>query len=97
MIEIREASLFTAWFGDLRDVSARARINARIRRLSLGNFGDVAAVGNGVSELRVHYGPGYRIYFVQRGAALVILLCGGHKGSQDRDIRTAKTMAKELD
>jgi putative addiction module killer protein len=73
-----------------------ARIAARIRRLELGNLGDVKPVGEGVSELRIDYGPGYRIYFVQQGNTLVILLCGGDKRTQNKDIRTAKQMAKEL-
>lgn len=96
MIEVRQTTHFTAWFDDLRDERARARINVRIRRLSLGNFGDVKAVGEGVGELRIDYGPGYRVYFLRRGAELVILLCGGDKGSQKRDIRDALQMAKEL-
>lgn len=81
----------------LRDERARARINVRIRRLSLGGFGDVKPVGGGVSEMRIDYGPGYRVYFAQRGEDLVILLCGGDKGSQARDIKAAKKLAEELD
>lgn len=96
MIEVRETTLFTAWFNALRDVSARARILTRIRRLSLGNHGDVKSVGQGVSELRIDYGPGYRIYFVQRGAALVILLAGGDKCSQRQDITLARELAQHL-
>jgi putative addiction module killer protein len=72
------------------------RIEARIRRLSLGNFGDVRPVGEGVSEMRIDYGPGYRVYFVQRGAALVVLLAGGDKRTQERDIETARALAREL-
>jgi len=72
------------------------RIEARIRRLSLGNFGDVRPVGEGVSEMRIDYGPGYRVYFVQRGVALVVLLAGGDKRTQDRDIATARALAREL-
>jgi putative addiction module killer protein len=72
------------------------RIEARIRRLSLGNFGDVRPVGEGVSEMRIDYGPGYRVYFVQRGAALVVLLAGGDKRTQDQDIATARALAREL-
>jgi len=97
MIEVRETTRFAAWFRELRDLRAKSRINARIRRMSLGNFGDVEAVGDGVSELRIHHGPGYRIYFARRGAALVILLCGGDKSSQQRDIRAARNQARELD
>ncbi len=80
----------------LRDSMARARIAARIRRLQLGNPGDVQAVGEGVSELRLHHGPGYRVYFVWHGDEIVILLCGGEKKSQDKDIARAKALAKNL-
>ncbi|MCX6023260.1 MAG: type II toxin-antitoxin system RelE/ParE family toxin, partial [Chloroflexi bacterium] len=86
-MEIRQTEVYARWFASLRDQQARARINVRIRRLSLGNPGDVRPVGEGVSELRVDYGPGYRVYFVQRGQALVVLLAGGAKDAQDRDIR----------
>ena len=97
MIEVRQTEEFTKWIGKLRDSTARAKIATRIRRIELqGNFGDVAPVGEGVSELRIHYGPGYRVYFVQDGDQIVILLCGGDKDSQDRDITTAKEMAEEL-
>lgn len=96
VIEVRQTAVFRNWMNDLRDVQAVARINARIRRLSLGNFGDVKPVGEGVGELRIDYGPGYRVYFVQRGTEIVILLCGGDKKSQRGDIRDAKSMAKEL-
>jgi len=80
----------------LRDRQARARINVRIRRLSLGNPGDVKPVGEGISELRIDYGPGYRVYYVQRGQTLVILLAGGEKHTQDKDIKTALELAREL-
>ncbi|MGL4634614.1 MAG: type II toxin-antitoxin system RelE/ParE family toxin [Beijerinckiaceae bacterium] len=93
MIEVRQTAAFSAWMESLRDMRASARIVVRIRRLSLGNFGDVKSVGGGVSELRVDYGPGYRIYFTRRGAALVILLCGGDKQTQDRDILKARELA----
>ena len=83
MIEVRQTEVYANWFARLRDRQARARIDVRIRRLSLGNLGDVRPVGEGVSELRIDYGPGYRIYFVQRGSALVILLAGGDKGTQE--------------
>lgn len=96
MIEIRETDAYARWFAGLRDERARAKIVLRIRRLSLGNAGDVAPVGEGVSEMRVHYGPGYRVYFVQRGDTLAILLGGGDKASQDRDIRKAIELAKEV-
>lgn len=97
MIEIRKTAVFATWMADLRDSNARARIAARIDRLAFGNPGDVAPVGDGVSELRIHYGPGYRVYFVQRGKVLIVLLCGGDKRTQARDIKTAKKLAAELE
>jgi putative addiction module killer protein len=96
MIEVRQTNVFVDWFADLRDRNARARITVRIRRLSLGNPGDVRPVGSGVSEMRIDYGPGYRVYFVRRGDAVVILLCGGDKQSQDRDIARAMVLAQEV-
>jgi len=96
MIEIRQTGTYFQWFDSLRDRQARARINARIRRLSLGNFGDVKPIGEGVSELRIDFGPGYRVYFVQRGQMLVVLLAGGDKHTQDRDIKKALKLAREL-
>lgn len=96
VIEIRQTDEYEAWFVRLRDVHAKARILARVRRLSLGNLGDVKAVGEGVSELRITYGPGYRIYIKQRGDTLVILLAGGDKSSQKRDIERAKELARDL-
>ena len=96
MLEIRQIAEYAAWFERLRDRQARARINARIRRLSLGNPGDVKPVGEGVSELRIDYGPGYRVYFVQRGETLVVLLAGGDKRTQDRDIQVALALARNL-
>lgn len=95
MIEVRQTLIYAEWFDQLRDRQAQAGINVRIRRLSLGNPGDVRPVGEGVSELRIDYGPGYRVYFVQRGATMVILLCGGDKSTQDRDVRTAKELARK--
>jgi putative addiction module killer protein len=95
VIEIRETAAFSAWLRALRDAQARARIAARIRRLAFGNLGDVRPVGEGVSELRIHYGPGYRVYFVRRGDLLIIVLCGGDKTTQPRDIESAKRLAKE--
>jgi putative addiction module killer protein len=95
-IEIRQTDVFAAWFAKLRDREARARITARIRRLSLGNPGDVKPAGGGVSEMRVDYGPGYRIYFVMRGDIVIILLCGGDKRTQDRDIKRALELAREV-
>jgi putative addiction module killer protein len=95
MIEVRQTDLFVNWLRKLRDEQARARIQLRIRRLSLGNFGDVRPVGEGVSELRIDYGPGYRVYFKQIGSLLVLLLVGGDKKTQDADIAKAKKLAKE--
>jgi putative addiction module killer protein len=94
---IRQTEAFSEWFRNLSDSRARARIAARIDRLALGNPGDVAPVGEGVSEMRIHYGPGYRVYFVQRGAALMVLLWGGDKSTQAGNIRTAKQLASELE
>jgi len=96
MIEIRQTEAYAQWFDRLRDRKARARIDVRIRRLSLGNPGDVRPVGEGVSELRIDYGPGYRVYFLQRGQTLVILLAAGTKASQSRDIASALALAREL-
>ncbi|MCY4376995.1 MAG: type II toxin-antitoxin system RelE/ParE family toxin [Spirochaetaceae bacterium] len=96
MIEVRQTEAYIRWIRRLRDRQARARINIRVRRLSLGNFGDVRPVGGGVSEIRIDYGPGYRVYFMQRGSALVVLLAGGDKSSQRRDIARARDLAREL-
>ncbi len=96
MITVRQTEAYASWFAALRDRQARARIDARIRRVSLGNFGDVKAVGEGVFELRVDYGPGYRVYFVRRGSAVVVLLGGGEKRTQGRDIKAAIEMARGL-
>lgn len=96
MIEVRQTAAFTNWLDGLRDSAARVRIATRIRRVELGNFGDVKPVGEGVSEMRITYGPGYRLYFVQQGREVVILLCGGDKSSQRRDIAAAKQMAREI-
>ena len=96
MTEIRQTEVYLKWFDKLRDRQASSRILARIRRLSLGNPGDVKPVGEGVSELRIDYGPGYRVYFVQRGPALIVLLAGGDKGTQNRDIKTALELARDL-
>jgi len=96
VIEIRQTTVFADWFENLRDRQARSRIDVRIRRLSIGNPGDVEPVGEGVSELRVDYGPGYRVYFVRRGPALVILLAGGDKRTQNRDIRRAIELARSI-
>ena len=96
VLEVRQTAAFASWLAQLRDASARARILVRIRRLELGNPGDTKSVGEGVSELRVPYGPGYRVYFIRQGQEVVLLLCAGDKSSQSRDIATAKQMAKEL-
>jgi putative addiction module killer protein len=96
MIAIEETDEYQRWFETLRDRAARFRIGARIRRLSLGNFGDVKPVGEGVSELRIPYGPGYRVYLTQRGELLVVLLAGGDKSTQKRDIERAKALARGL-
>lgn len=96
MIEIRQTEIYSKWFKSLRDSQAQARINIRIRRLSMGNSGDVKPIGKGVSELRIDYGAGYRVYFIQRGEQLIILLAGGDKRTQDQDIKTALNLAKEL-
>jgi len=97
MVEIQETEIFSTWFTRLRDERAKARINARIYRLSLGNPGDVKPVGSGISEMRIDYGPGYRIYFIRRGQTLTILLCGGDKSSQTEDIASAKKLAAGLE
>jgi putative addiction module killer protein len=96
MIEVRETKVFTAWIEELRDRRARARIQVRIDRLKGGNLGDVKPVGEGVSELRIDYGPGYRLYFTQRGKTVVLLLCGGDKRTQASDIALAIKLAKEV-
>jgi putative addiction module killer protein len=96
MVEVRQTDEYAEWFKGLRDRQARARISTRIRRLSLGNSVDVKPVGEGVSELRIDYGPGYRVYFVQRGETPVILLASGDKRTQNRDIKTALELARAL-
>ncbi|MGO4437800.1 type II toxin-antitoxin system RelE/ParE family toxin [Rhizobium sp. RAF56] len=97
MIEIRETDIYAKRFFRLKDERAKARINARIYRLSMGNPGDVKPVGEGVSELRIDCGPGYRVYFIKRGNILVILLCGGDKSTQSSDIAAAKTLARDVE
>ena len=96
MIEIRQTEEYSSWFEKLRDRQVRARILARIRRLSLGNPGDVEPVGEGISEMKINYGPGYRVYYKQRGKTLVVLLAGGDKKSQKRDIKKAQELARGL-
>jgi putative addiction module killer protein len=97
MIEIRQTEEFSSWFKKLKDKTARVKIAIRIRRISLGNFGDVKPVGEGISELRLNYGPGYRVYFVQRDLQLIILLAGGDKTTQSADIKKAKKIALEIE
>jgi len=96
MVEVRQTKELSAWLHRLRDANAIARIVARIRRMEEGNPGDVRSVGNGISEMRVDYGPGYRIYYLPRGAQIVILLCGGDKRTQPQDIKQAQTLAETL-
>jgi putative addiction module killer protein len=97
VIEVRQTAAFRAWIEALRDLRGVARIDARIGRLRLGNFGDVKSVGDGVSELRVDTGPGYRVYFTRKDDKVVILLCAGDKSTQTRDIKLAKAIAAELE
>lgn len=97
MIEVRQTTRFATWLAGLRDERAKARILKRLDRAGQGNLGDVAPVGGGVSEMRIFYGPGYRVYFVQRGSELIVLLCGGDKSSQAADIEEAKVLAMELE
>lgn len=96
MIEVRQTETYIKWFNSLRDREARVRVDVRLRRLSMGNAGDVKPVGNGVSELRIDYGSGYRVYFIQRGDTLIVLLAGGDKRTQNRDIQTALDLAQDL-
>jgi putative addiction module killer protein len=97
VLEIRQTEIFSRWLRSLADMRAKAKIAARIDRLAHGNPSDVAPVGEGVSELRIDFGPGYRVYFVTRGRAVVVLLCGGDKSSQARDIKTAKELASDVE
>ncbi len=97
MLTIRETDVFSAWMGKLRDARGKAKIAARIDRLAQGNAGDVAAVGGGISEMRIHFGPGYRVYYMQSGKKIVILLCGGDKSTQARDIKQAMALAANLE
>ena len=96
MLEVRQTASYSEWFEGLRDRTAKVRIDIRIRRLSLGNPGDAKPVGDGISELRVNYGPGYRIYDIKQGDICVILLAGGDKSTQEQDIRKAKVLARDL-
>jgi putative addiction module killer protein len=96
-MEVRQTPVFSDWMAALRDHRARARIAVRIDRLALGKPGDVAPVGEGVSELRIQYGPGYRVYFITRGQTLIVLLCGGDKSTQTKDIKAAKLLAAKFE
>ena len=96
MIEMKKTDVYARWLDDLRDIRARARVQARVERLAAGNPGDVKPVGEGVSEMRIDYGPGYRVYFTRRANEVVILLAGGDKSSQDADIKTAQCLARNL-
>lgn len=97
MIEVRTTAIFMKWFESLKDRKAKTRIQARIDRIEMGHFGDVAPVGEGVSELRIFYGPGYRVYFVRSGDIVVILLSGGDKSTQHADIARAKEIARQIE
>jgi len=96
MVEIRKTEIFAQWLDGLRDIRARARIQVRIERLATGTPGDVKALGEGVSELRIDYGPGYRVYYTKRGQKAVILLAGGEKSTQAKDIKTAVRLAQNI-
>jgi putative addiction module killer protein len=95
MLELKQTERFRIWRTGLKDDRAKALIASRLDRLAYGHIGDAAPVGDGISELRIHYGPGYRIYFHKQGNTVVILLCGGNKGTQTRDIKTAKRLVEE--
>lgn len=97
MYQIRQTETFAKWIVGLRDVRAQARILARLESARLGNLGDCKAVGSGIREMRVHVGPGYRVYFVRRKEMILVLLCGGPKSSQSKDIARAKKIAQELE
>ena len=96
MVEIRKTDVFVKWLDGLRDTQARSRVLVRIERLTTGNPGDVKPVGEGVSELRIDYGPGYRVYFVKQGQTVIVLLAGGDKSTQATDIRNAIRLARNL-
>ncbi|OGP29969.1 MAG: addiction module antitoxin RelB [Deltaproteobacteria bacterium GWF2_42_12] len=96
MLEIRKTETFAKWLDGLRDIHARARVQVRVERLAEGNPGDVRPVGEGISELRINYGPGYRVYYTMRGRVVVILLAGGDKRTQAADIKTALRLARNL-
>jgi putative addiction module killer protein len=95
-VEVRKTEVYAKWLDGLRDVRARARVLARVERLAAGHAGDAQPIGDGVSELRIHYGPGYRVYFKRKGQELILLLAGGDKRSQTKDIKTALRLARNL-
>jgi len=95
MVDIIQSKTFSRWLHGLRDPRAVARIQVRLDRLAIGNPGDVKPVGEGISEMRIDYGPGYRIYFMRRGQLVIVLLCGGDKSTQDKDVTQAKTIAAQ--
>lgn len=96
MVEVRKTDEFASWLGSLRDLRAKAKVLARISNMQDGNFGDCKPVGKGVSESRINYGPGYRLYFIQHGAAVIVLLAGGDKSTQSHDIAVALKLATDL-
>jgi len=96
MFEIATTDIFDNWLDNLRDITTRAKVTARIDRMSAGNYGDVKPVGAGISELRIHYGPGYRVYFTKRGQKIILLLCAGTKKRQNKDIKFAKQIDTEI-
>jgi len=96
MIEIRETEVYKKWFCSIKDKKTRSIIDVRIRRVSLGNFGDIEPVGRGVTELKIDYGPGFRVYLLNQGNVIVILLCGGDKSTQEEDIRKAQDLAQRI-
>jgi putative addiction module killer protein len=97
MIEIRQTETYRKWFDSVRDRNTKVRIDLRIRRLSLGNTGDVKPVGGGISELRIDYGPGYRVYYIKRKNQIIILLAGGDKSTQSKDIKKAQELSRKLE
>ncbi|MBC3833207.1 type II toxin-antitoxin system RelE/ParE family toxin [Undibacterium amnicola] len=97
MMILQQTATFKKWRSQVKDARALGLIASRLDRLSFGHMGDVKPIGEGISELRIHYGSGYRIYFKRRGNAIIILLCGGDKSTQTKDIRAAKRLARELD